>query len=406
MPHSRAQALTPEKELLLLCARTRFNAEQQQRLAELTSRQLDWDYILREASENSITPLLARSLQEYTQQIPAGAREQLVMACRANTVRCLLLSSELLRILSEFESHGIVAIPYKGPVTAAQAYGEFTLREFEDLDIIISQRDMPRANERMQAMGYRPKFDWIFSEGASAALVPGEYNYRDEARGTMVELHTELTMRQCPVPPDVRKMATRLVPVSVNGKELHTFRPEEALVMLCIHGSKDFWERLSWIADIAELVQRHPTINWDSVWLTAEQLQAVRMVRVALLLCTDLLDAPLADEMLRPARADRIAAQLAAQMEDRLLQRELPPLDAPARFHLRRRMVIDKRAGWRYAIRLSSVPAEEDWLMIRLPPRLAPLYIVLRPLRLLRKYGWSRRTRGDVVQSPQQPARG
>jgi hypothetical protein len=208
------------------------------------------------------------------------------------------------------------------------------------------------------------------------------------------------------VPPDVRKMATRLVPVSVNGKELHTFRPEEALVMLCIHGSKDFWERLSWIADIAELVQRHPTINWDSVWLTAEQLQAVRMVRVALLLCTDLLDAPLADEMLRPARADRIAAQLAAQMEDRLLQRELPPLDAPARFHLRRRMVIDKRAGWRYAIRLSSVPAEEDWLMIRLPPRLAPLYIVLRPLRLLRKYGWSRRTRGDVVQSPQQPARG
>jgi hypothetical protein len=48
-------------------------------------------------------------------------------------------------------------------------------------------------------------------------------------------------------------------------------------------------------------------------------------------------------------------------------------------------------AGWRYAIRLAVVPAEEDWMMVRLPAALAPLYIVLRPLRLLRKYGWTGR---------------
>jgi hypothetical protein len=48
-------------------------------------------------------------------------------------------------------------------------------------------------------------------------------------------------------------------------------------------------------------------------------------------------------------------------------------------------------AGWRYVARLAVVPAEEDWTMMRLPRPLAPLYIALRPFRLLRKYGWAGR---------------
>jgi hypothetical protein len=34
------------------------------------------------------------------------------------------------------------------------------------------------------------------------------------------------------------------------------------------------------------------------------------------------------------------------------------------------------------------VPADEDWEFVKLPPALAPLYVALRPMRLLRKYGW------------------
>ena len=54
-------------------------------------------------------------------------------------------------------------------------------------------------------------------------------------------------------------------------------------------------------------------------------------------------------------------------------------------------MVPGTMAGWRDAVRLAVAPAEEDWLMMRLPVPLAPLYIVLRPLRLLRKYRWTGR---------------
>jgi hypothetical protein len=48
----------------------------------------------------------------------------------------------------------------------------------------------------------------------------------------------------------------------------------------------------------------------------------------------------------------------------------LPGLRARAEFHLR----------------LAVEPSPEDWQFVALPPRLAPLYYLTRPARLLRKY--------------------
>jgi hypothetical protein len=49
--------------------------------------------------------------------------------------------------------------------------------------------------------------------------------------------------------------------------------------------------------------------------------------------------------------------------------------------------------GVRHLARLSTVPTESDRQMVRLPQALAPLYIFLRPLRLLRDSGLGARRR-------------
>ena len=69
------------------------------------------------------------------------------------------------------------------------------------------------------------------------------------------------------------------------------------------------------------------------------------------------------------------------------MSREWPPLGAAQRFQFRRRMLEGVLIGWKYSLRLATVPSEEDGAMMRLPRPLAPLYIALRPFRLLRKYG-------------------
>jgi hypothetical protein len=392
MNSATESSVNREKELLICCARTRVSTGIAQRIREITTEPLDWDYVLYEAEENSITPLLGRHLAEFAPAaLPPASAELLKKTCRANTVRNLYLTAELIRLFDLFRAKGIEAASYKGPVLAAQAYGDIALREFEDVDVVLRQRDLPGAHEVIVAMGYKPKFEWILSPGASAALVPGEYNYRDIERRAMIELHTEVTLRHYPLRPILDEFFQNTVQVNVAGRDVPTFAPEYLLPMLCIHGSKDFWERFSWMADVSELIQACPTLDWTKVLSTVESVHATRILHLGLALAQTVLGAPLPAHIAEAVQSDHVANDLTQEIVQRHMRRKFQTLDAMGRLSYRRRMLTGFTEGWQYALRLSVVPAEEDWVMMKLPKALAPLYIALRPLRLMRKYGWAHR---------------
>ena len=404
MNSARENGVSREKQLLVCCARTRVSPAIAQQIREIASESLDWNYVLYEAEENSITPLLTRHLSAFAPEaLPAAVSDRLKKTCRANTVRCLYLTADLLRVLELFRSKGIESASYKGPVLAAQAYGDVALREYEDVDIVLRQRDLPAAHEVIIGLGYRPKFEWILSPGASASLVPGEYNYRDVERRAMVEIHTERTLRHYPVPPNLDEFFQNTIQVSVADRGVPTFAPEYLLPMLCIHGSKDFWERFSWISDVSELIQACPALDWNKTRRIAESLCAGRILNLGLALAKTLLDVPLPAEIASAVELDLVARDLAAEITQRHMSPTFQTLDAAGRFQYRRRMVAGFAEGCRYAMRLSVVPAEEDWMMVRLPKALAPLYIALRPLRLMRKYGWARRSASKPATQPELP---
>jgi hypothetical protein len=378
----------PERLLLACCARRRIPPAIVEKTRSLVESPLDWDYLLTAARDNSVTPLLERQLSAVaTESVPVHEMARLRAAARMNVVRCLALAGELYKVVGAFGSRGIAAISYKGPVLGAQAYGDMTLREFEDLDIILPQRQMPLAHEAMTVLGYRPKCPDLISPSDLRSFIPGEYAYRDPTGRVVVELHTERTLRHIPVTPEVEVLAARAVIVSIDGHEIRTFAPEDGLPILSIHGSKDFWERIGWVADIAELVQSQGGLDWDAIWRQAEVLRAQRMVSLGLLLATELLDAPLPQGVASRVHKDRVTARIAAELRQRLLSRAVPHRTASERFRFRRRMLPGAPAGWGYALRLAFAPAEQDWGPGGLPRRFGPLYALLRPFRLWRKYG-------------------
>jgi Uncharacterised nucleotidyltransferase len=388
---SIAETACPEKRLLICCARVNVQPEIANQIRGLASRPLDWDYLFSEAADNSLIPLLHRQLNTVAADtLPPLQMDRLRADALENTARALFLTAELIKIMGAFNAGGVYAIPYKGPVLASQAYGDIALRQFEDLDIIVRQNDLLGANDVMTNLGYRPKFPRLLSADAPPSLVPGDYIYIDDAREIMIELHTERSMRHFPVPPDLDAFTQSLVSVSLSGHEIKTFRAEDALAILCVHGSKHFWERLSWIADISEMVRSHPLLDWNATFRRAESFRAQRMLKVGLALAGDLFGAPLPEEIRAQVMADPVAAELTARIEQNLLRREPQVFRAAERFEFRRRMVPGAFAGWRYAMRLTTAPAEEDWELVRLPRALAPLYVALRPFRLLRKYGGKR----------------
>ena len=68
--------------------------------------------------------------------------------------------------------------------------------------------------------------------------------------------------------------------IQVAGQSVRTLSPEDLLIYLCVHGTKHRWERLTWIADVAELVQSSGDIDWQT---TIERSTALGSLRVVLL---------------------------------------------------------------------------------------------------------------------------
>jgi hypothetical protein len=53
------------------------------------------------------------------------------------------------------ESYEIPAIAYKGPTLAVSAYGNLSLRQFGDLDILVQDRAYERARQLLIKQGFR-----------------------------------------------------------------------------------------------------------------------------------------------------------------------------------------------------------------------------------------------------------
>lgn len=381
----------PEKQLLVCCSRARVDPSAAENIRRLLARSLDWQFILNAAAEHGVAPLLFCNLSLLgANAVPAAQLASLKDHVRAASVRALVLTAELIRILDALGAAGIQAIPYKGPVLAAQAYGDVALRGFEDIDLVLRQRDIASADRVLGSAHYTQGFPPIFAPGEKSSLIPGEYNYCDRERRLILELHTERTLRHFPVPPDLDALAPRLASVCLSGHDVRTFSPEDALVFLCVHGSKDFWRRLVWVADVAELIRSHPQLDWERVYAFADAVRARRILHLGLALADRLFEISLPGEVHSRVRADVIADSIAAQMQRSLLGRTASPLGAGATFDYRRRMLPGALAGIRYATRLATAPAAEDLQSMRLPRPLAPLYAALRPLRLLKKYGGSK----------------
>jgi hypothetical protein len=382
------ESLEREKRLLVCCAQTKVPAAIAEEIRCFVRPPLDWVFLFREAAKHSVTPLLCRQLSLVAADLLDRARLQhLKDITRSFGIRNLSLTAELFRITQQLASAGVDVISYKGPVLAAQAYGDLALREFEDLDIILRERDIAKANDVLIGLGYRPKFPCVLPATASASFAPAEYGYHNDGQGTLVELHTERTLRHFPLRADIDDLATRLASVSVGGQDLQTLSPEDTLLLLCIHGSKHFWERLSWIADISEFVRAHPRLDWDRTFRVARAMRANRILAIGMALALRLFDPPLAPDVLRRVRCDPQANSIAARLEQRLLFRASYEFGAFARFHLRRRMLEGALEGWRYSLRLATLPSDDDWSAMRLPLLLAPLHAAIRPFRLLHKYG-------------------
>jgi Uncharacterised nucleotidyltransferase len=374
-------ATRPENRLLTRCARTRLDADRRREIEQLLAQPLDWDYFRRTAVNHGVAALCYAQLRAACPEpVPGAPMEWLREHAKAVAGRNLYLSAKLAALVRGLRNRGVTAIPYKGPVLAVMAYGNLALREFVDLDLVLSERELPQAWKLLEAEGYAAE-EGAAPAGASNGA-PGQYAFLSPGGDYLVELHTERTLRHFPKALDPARFTRSLVPVRMNGDSILTFPPEESLVFLSVHNTKDFWARLLWVADVAELAQIPQGLDWQKALAAAHELGCGRLLRLALLLAHRLLDAPMPPEALALARADQGAQALARAVTRGLFAERATGAYEQLRFRMR--MVEGFWPGTQYALRLATAPTTQDRQAVRLPRGLSFFYRLIRPLRLLR----------------------
>jgi hypothetical protein len=378
--------LQPEHRLLLNIARVRIDPETAARIKLLLQDGIIWPRLLETARRHGLMPLLYWHLHtHFADQVPQDVLIELHRNFVNNCAKGLALATELVRILKLFEDHGIAGLPFKGPVLGESVYGDFALREFVDLDILIPEPQVSDAEALLRIEGYKPTLEVPQSRLRSFRRMQYEIPYRNDGNLMCIELHWKIASIFFHFGLDMEGVLARATCISLAGNQVRNLSPEDALLILCAHGCKHFWEKLEWICAVAELIRKNPQMNWPLIFGQVHDFGSGRILLLGLCMADDLLGAELPEEALRRISKDVRLRKLAVEAQSRLFRPDPRPITA-AKHCLHGFRLTDRLGdGIRIVLRTLFLPGYHDWICIDLPSALSFLYFPIRLFRLLRK---------------------
>lgn len=361
--------ICPEMQLLLHCASTKIDAGKTEQIKSLIQQaDLDWQEITSSAWKHGLMPLLYSNLNAIAPDtVPKDILNQLRNIFYTNAQRSLILTGELVQLLRLLQENGIAAIPYKGPVLANLLYGNIGLRQFCDLDILVQQQDVLKFKTLLMSRGYRPKVQLTEVEEINYLKDKSKhtYNFINDSKDIMVEIHWRITPRYTSAI-EVNYIWENLHSSSLGGMKIYTFSAEDWLLLLTNHASRHRWEKLSWLADIAELLRQNTEINWERVIQKASDFDCRRMLFLGLCMTRKLIGLNLPIEVINKITNDQKVAKLASEISLDILNQTKTnhQFMQNTRYHIQVRerlhnKILYLELFWRWLIRDKSVLLDE-----------------------------------------------
>lgn len=217
---------------------------------------------------------------------------------------------ELAAVLDILAGIQITPIVFKGAALAFTVYPDPACRPMGDLDLWLSDEEMPRAQAALEATGYRQ----YIKEARPVALQAqreGEIQLvgRQAGRG-LVELHWgvfagEWLRRIAAV--DRAGLRERAIPVTLAGRPARTLAPEDAIIQLAVHLAVNHqmaYPGVRGLLDVALVAINNNPVDWGAI---VERARAWRVAIPTWLVLTltatlfGLQDAHAASLQLRPS---------------------------------------------------------------------------------------------------------
>jgi hypothetical protein len=128
-------------------------------LMKAGTEKIDWNSFLEKARQNGVSPIIFLRWNEIKNRftdVPSRISEDLGKDYYLNAAINTLIFEELRTVLNAFKESGIPMIVLKGAALASTVYNNLALRPMADIDLLVKKEDLLLADERLNALGYRP----------------------------------------------------------------------------------------------------------------------------------------------------------------------------------------------------------------------------------------------------------
>jgi len=256
-------AFSNEQKLIFYGSQARTSKADLDRITELSTLPLDWNYVLESARSNGISPLLYDNLKKILghDTVPPHTMEQLKEDYLSNTAKNMYMAIELCRLLRNFSAKHIDVMVLKGATIANIVYPYFGLRTYGDIDILVKKDDLPKVEALLPELAYVATGDPIKQDHHRKKhyhLAP----YIHPDRNILLEIHFNVTNR---FPLNIDKWWERSRKENILDGFAWVLCPDDLIQHLFIHTSKHGFSNIDLrdLCDISESIKCYgQEIDW------------------------------------------------------------------------------------------------------------------------------------------------
>ncbi|WP_154991636.1 nucleotidyltransferase domain-containing protein [Priestia megaterium] len=345
----------------------------------IPSKEIDWSYFLKLVKHHRVCPLVYLKLKDTPDAVPSNVIEALLQEYKKNTFKMLQLTGEMETLDNVFQENDIETLCLKGPPVAYDLFGDISLRMSKDLDILVREEELEKAESILFSLGYE-------KEKVSTVLNEIKWRHHHIAyyhpnKKIQVEVHWRLQPRPMKRT-SFEELWSRKRESQVTKHPISFMGTEDLMLYLISHGARHGWSRLRWLKDIDQMV-RNKDINYVHFKELAIEHQQNHLVGQAFQLAHLFFQTPVHEE-LRHIVNTKVANQLA--------EKAIPFIKEMVQFHVHPQPKSLERSYKNYLISIKSkrekvlffiilfYPISVDAEMFKLPHKLHFFYFLLRPL--------------------------
>ena len=298
----------------------------------------------------------------------------------------MLMTKELLDVVKILEENGIESIAFKGPTLSQLAYGDVVSRQYVDIDLLVKDCDLGKAQDVLLENNYYLKYDLEEYQKENLKDVVHDISLINKSNGVNIELHWTLSSGEFFIDLEKLDYLSDIKKYQIQNNAINVFSNEKLLIYLCVHGHKHLWERIEWLVDIVYLIEKE-NIDLEKVIELSKKVDADRIVLSTLLICQKMFN----DFKIQLSNMQLIEDKKLNETTNLLIKKIFVDYSkVNDKIHSKQFSKIQ----W-YMLKSSTnkikylktffTPTEKDYTILKLPKFLTILYLLIRPVNIIKR---------------------